>query len=823
MIVQTLKKECVCNAEIYLAKKHIIKRPILSWNRVFDLQDKISYVIEFDGKEYTENISFQNEKKAVWEIPFDLELKKIYKWRVKAFDGYEYSDYSPYQYVQRVNNDLKTLPSFINIKTDNRKNSIFSLNSAINVTKTTFNSEVFARLSVEHVKKFLPCKINVDLSKNTFLQSSIDITKRDEDFLKSEIFISTKNILPPKGPLGVDMQSEFDYVTGNQSPTFSWWKSLDEIFSENIVYEIQISTNVMFSEDIVFEMKNIKNPISEQMVYPLPIKLDRNTYYWRVRAFDGINYSKWVYGSQFTIGVEEQELNAEICVMNNFVRNAILSEVTIKERQTLESEINVLANGNLFLPGYTSVWSKKSEKLDCDMFILFGPIEQIIQSELEIYRSQLLCETDVYKSTAQLFIKSELEIYRSQILSEVEIHESSVKYYLDSELNVLREKILDSEISIEHNENPQKIILDSEIFVKRREMLSAKVDIIPVGFNTLHSNLSVLYNKEEFLKSKLYVFDKNFVDGIYAELNILENEKISFKCVEDIFSEIYVFRKHENEDEDTINPILNYKELDLFGYVYVNKKDEEIKPEGEKESLLSLQCNIDVKSMKLYPVNIYCNQDSENWFNNELVQFTWKPHESNDFLNGYIMQFNNIIDYNPELGKDYYLHANGEKIFNARIFDISGEYYFHICGFDKYYRKTPVSHYKVLYNNIPEPPENLSINGVKFYESQKILSRYSKNIFSWDNSYDKDQNDFVNLKYEMIICNSSRFDRLDYSSELAQDNFIEISFENMSLSGKYFWKVRAFDGKQYSEWSKIATFIVNKEPTIPTDIKFSSK
>ena len=65
MNVQTLKKECVCNAEIYLAKKHIIKRPILSWNRVFDLQDKISYVIEFDGEEYTENIIFQNEKKAV--------------------------------------------------------------------------------------------------------------------------------------------------------------------------------------------------------------------------------------------------------------------------------------------------------------------------------------------------------------------------------------------------------------------------------------------------------------------------------------------------------------------------------------------------------------------------------------------------------------------------------------------------------------------------------------------------------------------------------------------------------------------------------------
>ena len=77
MNIQTLKKECDCIAELFLAKKYLTDTPVLSWNRVYDSQDMISYVVEFDGIEYDNNIMFLDEKKANWKVPFSLKKQKI--------------------------------------------------------------------------------------------------------------------------------------------------------------------------------------------------------------------------------------------------------------------------------------------------------------------------------------------------------------------------------------------------------------------------------------------------------------------------------------------------------------------------------------------------------------------------------------------------------------------------------------------------------------------------------------------------------------------------------------------------------------------------
>ena len=124
----------------------------------------------------------------------------------------------------------------------------------------------------------------------------------------------------------------------------------------------------------------------------------------------------------------------------------------------------------------------------------------------------------------------------------------------------------------------------------------------------------------------------------------------------------------------------------------------------------TLDCELTIKDMTLYPVNVFCDRDSEKWSSESEIVFNWESHPNNDFIVGYVMKFNQDPTYVPELGRDYYQHSKGSKIFNAKIFDISGEYYFHIQGFDKYYNKTPVVHYKVLYNNRPEPPTGLSVN-----------------------------------------------------------------------------------------------------------------
>lgn len=757
----TLKKEDFCNAELYVAKKELIKKPILSWNRVYDYQDEISYVIEFDGNEYVNNISFNN-KKANWQVPFDLERRKIYKWRVKAYDGYEYSDYSKYQYLQLVDYDIKSLLSFVDVKTDNVKNGNEILSCELNVTKTVFNSDLMSYIIVERVKKVLPCEIKVKIPDDLILSSSIEIKKRNYDFISSEIFIKTKNLLPPKGPLGVNMQSDFDYITGNQSPTFSWWKSLDELFNDDIEYEIEVSKTPFFTEDLIFSQKNIKNPISNQMVYPLPIRLEKGTYYWRVRSTDNINYSSWVYGSKFTIDYTIKDLNAEIFVTNNFKRESLLAEIVVKPKEVLMAKINVWGMENNFLPSVTQVWGKKSEKLDSEIFIYLGPKIQSLESELYISNGKLVSEIEIFPAGTHL-----------------------------------------------------RNVLEAEIEIKKAYWQLARLNIIPKSFSTLECETEILLRQDRVLFSTINVFNQKTTSNIEASINITKP--------------VYYNGNNCLEAELNVNKtVWKYTESDLLAKIILPLKiviQEQKTAELNvlKRDYYNLDCEVDVKSKKLYPVKIYSKQDSTHWNNNNRIEFSWEPHQENDFLVGYIMQFNNIPDYVPELGKDYYEHNNGEKTFLAKVFDVSGEYYFHIIGFDDKYRKTPVSHYKILYNNKPEAPEHLMINGIEFSEETKVVSKNEENIFSWEQSYDKDENDFKKVKYELMICNKSNFEYPDYISELLEDNFLKISFKNNNFYGKYYWRVRGFDGKEYGEWSRISSFVVNKEPSIPTDIGFFPK
>lgn len=838
------KKELMCNAEIYLVKHTSINKPILSWKRVYDLQDEISYVIEFNGVEYNNNIIFIDENTANWEVPFELVNGKIYQWRVKAFDGYEYSDYSKTQYIQYKNSDNSSLMSFINVKTSKRYFSSSDLNSQMDVKKTVFNSSVGANIYVDKVKRFLPSEINISISPQMFLSSLIDVKKRNIDFLYSEIFIKTRKMLPPKGPLLVEMQSDFDFSTGNQKPLFSWWKSLDELFYDNITYEIQIDNSQFFINPL-FCAKNIKNSISEQMVYPLPEKLDQDTYYWRIRSTDGINDSEWVYGVPFTIDYTYENIEAEINVVKKLLREDLVSEVVVEPKKILFSEVEVYGIGNSFVPCFTTVWSKTNEQLLSELYIYVGnAIEQLNsevyveykfsdllnqKSRIYVYPVETLeCELDLcqkllygelhvlkeglYTSKDNLFaeievqkietLNSQIEVYHSQLNSEIYVEPTDAMIFMCSEIEVLKNVIF-AEVDVYN--------------ARAEESISSYIEVYSVEKSELISDVTVLSHKEEYLDSIISVFKQSTISNVSARINVVKT--IYFEAIENIFAEMNVIKKPETLE----------KTEKLLAKINVSKRifiEEHLKSELNVlyKEYFDLNSELDVKSQKMLPVNVFSNQESNQWYNNNEIYFWWEVDDRNkDVVCGYIMEFNQDPDYIPELGKDYYEHNHGTNMFKAEVYDNSGEYYFHILSFDKHYRLSPVFHYKILYNNKPDAPENLRINNKILIQENKFISKSEKNIFSWDKSFDKDQNDFNNIKYEFMICDEPNFEYPDYISELLEDNSIELSFNYNNFSGLYYCRVRAFDGKEYSEWSKIYSFFVNTAPTTPSDISFFEK
>lgn len=739
--MKTFKKiEYCCEAEIYLAKKTTKKRPLLKWKRVYDTQDDISYIIEFDKKEYSSGVKFENENTAYWEPPFDLIENKVYLWRVKSFDGYEYSDYSKNQYIQYTINDTSYLMSFIDVNTKNVKKTEESIESQINVFRTVFNSSIKSEIYVDKVKKFQPVEIFVSLSPQTYLSSELNVKKTNYDYLESNIYIKTKRLLPPKAPLLVEMQSEFDFVTGNTKPILSWWKSLDELFCDDISYEIQIDTNAFFFEPLFFTAKNIRNPISEQMVYPMPFEMNNGKYYWRVRSTDGINYSEWSYGTSFEIDYSTEHLCSKINVVKKLIRSEINSEIEVYPKKFLDSELTVFGIGDSFLPSITTVWGKVNEFINSGIYVYIGNTVEFLMSEIFVE----------YKYRGESKLNSKLYIY-------------PVKGF--------------------PNEN-----------AKAEEEIISNIFVFYSGNEILCSKINVMKHNDSSIKCKLNVCNKKSIEQISSELNVLKHKE------EYIESYLYINNRIE---------LTERRLSEIFVY---NKE------------FYDLEAVLQVNSVKLNEIKVYSNKNQTDWFNDNEVDFWWEISKENErIVKGYIMQFNQIPDYDPQLGKDYYIHEGGDKIFRAKIFDISGEYYFHIQSFDKYYRTSPVTHYKVLYNNKPSIPENLKINGKILDSKNKFVSKNEKNLFSWDFSYDLDQNDWRNIKYELQICNKPLFEVPDFNSELIEDNFIELSFEEFLFSGTYYFRVRSFDGKEYSDWSKISSFIINNAPSIPTDISFSKK
>ena len=843
--IVNIKKQYSCDAEVYIVKRKDSCRPTLFWNRVYDSQDNISYVIEIgiddtDKKEYSENVVFLNENKASWKVPFDLTNGQIYRWRVKAFDGYEYSDYSKYQYIQYSDFRTFNLQSFLNVSIKKRKNEDNYIESEINVLRTEHFSNLAANLSIEHVNKFLPCNLDVNVTKS-FLSSLICVKKRNYSYIKSKINIKSKTLFPPRSPLCVNMQSYFDYKTGNTRPVFSWWKSVDDLNEENLTYEIQVNKSIFFNGENVFERVGIKNPISEQMVYPLPIDLDYGTYNWRVRVFDGIIYSDWVNGTKFTIFDELKDLNAEIYIVNKFKREHLNSELFIRFHKNLLANVQVFGFHDLYLPSNVQVWAKKYEILCGEIEVFHGPIESMICPDLEVFNSQLISIVNIkHDLNVMDRVACQCEVVNGCLESSIDIkHDLNVMDRIDCECEITKYNFLNCEISEITKNNNIREFLDSEIFIAIKESKEARLNVLHPKIVGLNS--SIIVYPIEIQKAELYVFNAIGHKKLFAELQV----KIRKFAKREMLSEIFVLKSIKTNIPDIENPETPDKPIIPDEPEIPEIPDEPEIPEtpeipdkpvipekpnnpSTNPSEIMISADMIIESLinikrKLYPVEILCEQDSNVWSDNQNIKFNWKPHKKNDFLIGYLMSFNDNPNYVLDFCKDYYEHEGGIKEFNAKIFDKSGAYYFHIQGFDEEYRRTPISSYKILYNNKPQPPTELNVNGIKFFESGKLISCKSENLFSWYGAYDKDENDYNKLKYDFQICNKSNFQYLDYQKELIESNEIEINFGYYNFSGKYYWRVRSFDGKEYSEWSKISSFEVNKPPSTPIDICFFEK
>lgn len=162
--------------------------------------------------------------------------------------------------------------------------------------------------------------------------------------------------------------------------------------------------------------------------------------------------------------------------------------------------------------------------------------------------------------------------------------------------------------------------------------------------------------------------------------------------------------------------------------------------------------------------------------------------------NGVVARFD-LADLDSKMSGIVYVHA--------RSVNIKGVY------------SEQTTHYCVYYNNKIDTPIPISVNGQYVGGNQCPVVSYTYNvILTWSRVFDAiDIGDIVT--YDLQIADNVNFTNIAFSANNIYGQTYVIPPKTLAPN-KYYWKVRAFDGNEYSDWSILAMLYINKAPEAPT-------
>lgn len=217
---------------------------------------------------------------------------------------------------------------------------------------------------------------------------------------------------------------------------------------------------------------------------------------------------------------------------------------------------------------------------------------------------------------------------------------------------------------------------------------------------------------------------------------------------------------------------------------------------------------------------IVSNLPKEEWQNNYNAQFVFSVIEDTNIS---ILGYYYVVDRNantiPTLSNSNF--SNGDLRIDLRdIGDgkITGKVYVHVRAINsKMVLSQDTAHYGVFYNNRVQPPIPISVNNNLVNSGQVPVIRFNYSIyFYW--TLIIDAVDVIDsITYDLQISTDSNFNQLvlDYSKIVG--NYYNVPPKSLN-AGKYYWRVRAYDGNQYSDWSFISAIYINKAPQSPTKL-----
>jgi hypothetical protein len=265
----------------------------LNW---FSVDEAVEYQIQLATDNKFQNLILNRVSDSLFISYSSLEFKKLYYWRVRAYDGEFYGDWQDYRTFETINQliypknceyKISTSPKFQWFKGENAESYEIRVSQDSLFTK------------VNNLISNIPdtCALASELANNSSYFWSIREKKKSNYCNWTQPNKFTTLLSPPRllfpsndaNDINIEVQLKWEEVEGAE------------------YYHIQISPDSTFEQNIAD-----KEEISFTF-YDSPTLLPDTKYYWRMLGYNSINLSDWssigVFKTISTTNVEETSLN----------------------------------------------------------------------------------------------------------------------------------------------------------------------------------------------------------------------------------------------------------------------------------------------------------------------------------------------------------------------------------------------------------------------------------------------------------------------------------------------------------------------------------
>lgn len=219
------------------------------------------------------------------------------------------------------------------------------------------------------------------------------------------------------------------------------------------------------------------------------------------------------------------------------------------------------------------------------------------------------------------------------------------------------------------------------------------------------------------------------------------------------------------------------------------------------------------------------------WQTNPDAIFTWslvfvcpRVGDGPVQVDGYVW----VMDKNPTTQPDFSstrtFVPNAEIHLDQQAYG-TGSWWFHVAAYD-YVGVGPAAHYNVDYNHVPSGPggQYMLIDGMDTLYQRPLVAYLPPNphILSWNVALDIDPFDILSYEVQIGIVSDFTIDPSTHVSGIVLD-VQNVPIGSMPIAetlapGVYYWRIRATDGNQFSNWSPTGSFRINAPPLPPYDL-----